>query len=96
MGFEFEVICVEIDDESPHDDCRCIEKIGYEALTGVNRWTSERIHDEIERGRMAFYVEEYGSKLSLEAVERDGTKYVRTEPVDTEQDALLELPRCSR
>ncbi|WP_169924438.1 DUF3892 domain-containing protein [Natrinema ejinorense] len=89
-----EVVCVTTDDASIHNDCRCIETIGYQIIED-NTWTKTpaEVHESIEDGK-EYYVEHNGSKTYLEPAERNGTKYVRTEPNDTSRDNLLQQPSC--
>lgn len=88
-----EVTCVTTDRGSDYDDCRCIETIGYEVLGSTTQKTPAEMHDKINSGT-DFYVKENGSKAYLEAAERNGTKYVRTESNDTRRDNLLQQPSC--
>lgn len=91
----YQVECVTIDDSSTHDDCRCIELIGIPRKGGgTNTYSPARIHDRIEEEGDTFYVEENDGRTYLEAVEREGTKYVRTKPTDTKDDNLLQQPSC--
>lgn len=91
----YPVECVSTDDSSSYDDCRCITTIGIPSKGGgVNTYSPERIHDRIEDEGDQFFVEHNGSKTFLEAVKRQGEKYVRTEANDTSQDNLLKQPDC--
>ncbi|WP_171908233.1 DUF3892 domain-containing protein [Natrialba sp. SSL1] len=91
----YPVECVNVDDSSSYSDCRCITTIGIPNTDGgTNTYTPARIHDRIEDEGDEFYIKHDGSRTYLEAVERVGTKYVRAEPNDTEDDNLLEQPSC--
>jgi hypothetical protein len=91
----YPVECVTTDDSSSYNDCRCITTIGIPSKSGgVNTYTPERIHDRIEENDEEFFVEHQDSRAYLEPVEREGTKYVRTESTDTTQDNLLKQPTC--
>lgn len=91
----YPVECVSTDDSSSYDDCRCITTIGIPSKGGgVNTYTPERIHDRIKDEGDRFFVEHTGSRTYLEPVERQGTKYVRTEANDTSEDNLLKQPDC--
>lgn len=90
----YRVECVNIDENSDHDDCRCIEEIGIPAKRGdVNLYTPEEIHDRIQSGD-EFFVEHEGERTFLIPVDREGTKYVRTEQNDTSDDNLLQQDPC--
>lgn len=94
MG-RYPVECVTVDSSSEYDDCRCITTIGIPSKGGgTNTYTPARIHDRIEDEGDSFYIEHGGSETDLETAERGGTKYVRTESNDTEDDNLLEQPPC--
>lgn len=86
-------MCVDIDDGSEYDDCRCIETIGYQYTDTVWESTPEEVHEKIKDGK-TFYVKHEGEKTELEAAEREGTKYVRSEPNDTKDDNLLKQDSC--
>ncbi|MHC3379394.1 DUF3892 domain-containing protein [Haloarcula sp. H-GB5] len=91
----YPIECVNIDDSSPHNDCRCITTIGIPSQSGgINTYTPERIHDRIEDEGDEFVVEYQGSRTEVIAVTDGTTKYVRTEPNDTQNDNLLNLQRC--
>lgn len=91
---ESRVVCVTKDSSSDHDDCRCIETIGYKVGTTRLTATREEMHGKVKNGPRDFYVRSNGSKAYLEARERDGVKYVRTESTDTTADNLLQQPSC--
>ena len=90
----YKVVCVEIDSKCGYRDCRKIKLIGI--LTdsrGVNKYTPEKIYEWIKDGDK-FFIENNGERTFLIKAEREGTKYVRTLPNDTEEDNLLELGSC--
>lgn len=90
----YRVECVNVDESSEYDDCRCITTIGIPSKSGgVNTYNPARIHDRIEDEGDTFYIQHSG-KTHLEARKREGTKYVRTENNDTKQDNLLKQPSC--
>lgn len=90
-----EVTCVTTDDSSRYDDCRCIEKIGYElGPIDVSRTkTPAEVYDDLKEGK-DYYVEYRGTKPDLIPDTHGSTKYVRTEPNDTTEDNLLKQPSC--
>lgn len=91
---EREVVCVTKDSSSNYDDCRCIDSIGYEVGSSVFTKTRERMHEKVKNGSHDYYAQANGSKAYLEARERNGEKYVRTESTDTTADNLLQQPSC--
>ena len=91
----YKVVCVNVKNDCSFKDCRCIKDIGISAQGGgVNKYTPTRMYDRIANGE-EFYVEDgKGNKTFLVKAEREGTKYVRTKPNDTESDNLLEQNSC--
>ena len=91
----YPVKCVNIDNSSSYDDCRCITTIGIPSEGGgTNTYSPERIYDRIKHEDDEFYVEHDGDRAYLDAVSNGSTKYVRTEPNDTTEDNLLKQPNC--
>lgn len=99
----YQVVCVEIDESSDQNDCRCISLIGFfkEKFADVKlklseeprKQTPEDIHKRIDNGD-EFFIKVDGKKTPLEEAEKDGTLYVRSEPNDTEDDNLLKQEPC--
>jgi uncharacterized membrane protein len=90
-----EVICATTDPTGPND-CRCITEIGYvyKYIDSTGSKTPEEVHNDIKHNDKDYYVEYRGSETDLIAAEKNGTKYVRTERNDTENDNLLKLNDC--
>lgn len=95
MAHSWEVVCITIDEDSPHDDCRTIDEIGYKAPTltiqGVDN-TASKITSDLS----GYHMMHDGSKLPLEAAKDDTLLYVRTRDEDSPDDPLLGLPRKSQ
>ena len=91
----YQVICVtkKSTDGYSSGDCRVIDEIGYIFGNTLRRYRKSTIHDSIERGNR-YYVKNGSTETDLIADERNGTKYVRTEPNYTDSDNLLELSSC--
>lgn len=89
-----EVICVDTDPDGP-DDCRRITNIGYEydVINSEGSNPPKEVHLDIKQGT-DYYVEHDGTETDLIPVEQNGTKYVRTESNDTEDDNLLKQSNC--
>lgn len=91
----YEVKCVEIDQGSQHDDCRCIEQVGFPAEGGGTATrTPAHVYDMIEEDGDTVIVEHQGDQTEVVGATHGTTKYVRTEPNDTEEDNLLKQPSC--
>jgi len=91
----YEVKCVEIDYGSQFDDCRCIEQIGFPAEDGVTATrTPAQVYEMVEEEGNTVIVGYRGSQLEVVGAIDGATKYVRTEPDDTEEDILLKQPSC--
>lgn len=89
-----EVICTTKDPDGPND-CRCIDELGVKLTTigsTITR-TPEQPHIDLKDGK-DYYIEYGGSETDLIPAEREGTKYVRTEPNDTSDDNLLQIQDC--
>lgn len=91
----YRVVCVVIDYDSPHDDCRCVEALGFRSQSGgtITRTPAE-VYGMIEEAGDTVVVDYREETLKLVAATRDGTRYVRTEDEDTAEDALLNKQTC--
>ena len=91
----YEVKCVDIDYGSRFDDCRCIERIGFPAQEGtrVTR-TPSQVYDMVANEGHTVVVVYHGSRTEVVGATHGTTRYVRTEPNDTEEDTLLKQPSC--
>lgn len=91
----YEVKCVNIDYGSQFDDCRSIEQIGFPAEDGVTATrTPAQVYEMVEEEGHRVVVGYRGSQTLVVGATDGTTKYVRTEPVDTEEDTLLKQPSC--
>lgn len=91
----YEIICVDINQNSEYDNCRCIERIGFPAESGGTATrTPAEVYDLIEEGGHSIFVEHNGTETGVIADKYNGTKYVRSFLNDTEDDNLLEQPSC--
>jgi hypothetical protein len=63
---------------------------------GGSGWTKDEdtVIAEIEEGR-EYFVEVDSARVTVLVSERDGGKYLRTDPDETSENNLLSLPRCS-
>lgn len=63
------------------------------SITG--KWTREKMYDWVEREKGQAYVQFGSSKVNVfGAISARGTRYVKTEPHNTDRDNLLKLPEC--
>lgn len=89
------VKCVNIDQSSDYDDCRCIESIGF---PGKNTDTVTRapaqVYDWVENNGHTVIVEHNDSETEVHGATHGTTKHVRTEPNDTKEDNLLKQQSC--
>jgi hypothetical protein len=91
----YEVACVSMDYDADVDDCRCIEEIGFATQSGmITTRTPAEVHEMIAEDDRVLVVSYKGDRFQLEAVERDGQRYVRTAETDTGEDTLLKQPSC--
>jgi hypothetical protein len=89
------VKCVNIDDNSEYSDCRCIDSIGFpgENVDTVTR-TPAQVYDWVENDGHKVIVKHEGDETEVHGSTYNNTKYVKTEPNDTEEDNLLKQPSC--
>ena len=91
----YPVKCVNIDQTSQYNDCRCIESIGFPAEGGGTATrTPEQVYDMVENEGDKVVVEYEGEETEVHGATHGNTKYVRTEPNDTKEDNLLQQPSC--
>lgn len=91
----YKVACVSMDYDADVDDCRCIEEIGFVTSKGkITTRTPTEVHRMIADENHTVIVEYHGEQTKLEAVERDGVKYVRSASTDTSDDTLMKKPGC--
>ena len=67
--------------------------VGVGGLFGWTEW-EDVVIGEIEDGAN-YYVEVGVERAAVIVAERDGRKYLRTDPDKTEENSLIDLPRCS-
>lgn len=91
----YKVVCVTLDYDSPHDDCRRIDLLGFRSKTGktITR-TPRQVYEMIEDEGHTVVVDYKGETTELDAATREGTRYVRAESTDTAEDPLLKKPPC--
>lgn len=91
----YRVACVSMDYDAEHDDCRCIEEIGFQTESGriVTR-TPAQVHTMIVDEDHTVVVEYKDEQSRLEAVTKDGVDYVRSADEDTPDDTLMKKPSC--
>lgn len=89
------VKCVNIDDASQYDDCRCIESIGFPGknVDTVTR-TPSQVYDWVENDGHTVEVNHNGKTTNVVGATNGSTKYVRTKSNDTKEDNLLKQPSC--
>ena len=91
----YKVECVTIDYDSQYDDCRRIERLGFQATAGgLTTRTPTQVYEMVEDDDHTVFVEYHGDVSRVEGAVRDGRKYVRTEPTDSEDDVLMKKPNC--
>ena len=89
------VKCVNIDQGSNYDDCRCIESIGFPGKnTDTATRTPPEVYDLVENDGHTVIVEHNGTETEVHGATHGTTKYVRTESNDTKEDNLLKQPSC--
>lgn len=84
------VTCIVRGDRSIYSDCRCITAI----QTAEARYTRLEAHNKVKASPGFLHVQAAASRADAILAERDGLKYVRTEPNDTTADNLLTVRDC--
>lgn len=79
------VVCVDTAKGSKFEDCRVIERIGYELRDGVYERSPEYVHRRIEDGE-GFFIETDDGKRYLEAVEENGDESETNGDDESEDD----------
>lgn len=81
-----EITCIVPDGSDPGDR---IDRVGGPG------WTKDEdtVIGEIEEGR-EYFVEVDSARVTVLVSERDGCKYLRTDPDETAENNLLTLPTC--
>lgn len=91
----YEVECVTVDYDSPHEDCRAIETVGFEAVDGgLTRKTPAEVHRLIAEAGEEVYVVYHGERTPVQAASDGDALYVRAAAEDTPEDPLLKQPSC--
>lgn len=91
----WEIVCVDVDADSDHTDCRAVTELGYLAPT-LRTKRADVVGAQIQQGHRAFHVEVDGQRHSLVAERHPELHfYVRTLAENDESDPLLTLPSTS-
>lgn len=91
----YEVKCVRLDYDSPFEDCRAIEALGFEAVDGgFTLKTPTEVHRLVAETDDDVFVVYHGERTEVRPATDGERRYVRTDPEDTDDDALLMQPSC--
>lgn len=91
----WEVVCIEVDEDSEFDDCRAISTIGYRAPS-LKKKSADVVGARIHQGHSDFHVVVDGEQVQLQAAsDPDVNFYARTLDEDSPSDPLLELENCT-
>lgn len=86
----WEVVSIDIDTESDHTNCRCIERIGFLAPT-LNWRTVKQAVVMMESGLSGYHITKDGARMPLRIAGSE-QRYLRVTDSDSETDPLLDLP----
>jgi Protein of unknown function (DUF3892) len=81
-----EIICIVPDSSDPDNRIDSVGGVGWTKSEDI-------VIAEIEAGA-EYFVEENGAVVDIIVAERDGRKYLRTDPDETSENNLLRLPTC--
>jgi hypothetical protein len=83
-----QISCIVRDGSDPDNR---IDEVGG---TGWQK-SEDAVIAEIENGTGSYYVNVGGKEVDVVVREREGRKYLRTDPDETTENNLLSLPECS-
>jgi hypothetical protein len=83
---------------SEYSDCRCIERIEATEYKGHARiiLSPEEAYVMVSRGSNRLWVPAKTGFIPVIPADRDGMRYVRTEPTDSPDDALIRQAKPAR
>ena len=90
----WEVTCVELGEESKHDDCRAIVKIGFKVASQIRKRNVDQACSMIESDLTRYHVVVNGEEIALVSAVSGEKRYVRTGGSDTSEDPLMKLGNC--
>jgi hypothetical protein len=92
----WEIVCIEVDEDSDYDDCRAITTLGYRAPS-LRKKDSDVVGARIHQGHSRFHLEVDGERVQLQADRSDDVHfYARTLDEDSPEDPLLQLGSCTQ
>jgi hypothetical protein len=92
---DYEVECVSVDYDSPYDDCRAIEAVGFESVEGgITRMDPAEVHRMIADSEDEVHVVYHGERTTVLPVTDGERRYVRAADEDTSEDPLMKQPSC--
>lgn len=92
---DYEVECVSVDYDSPYDDCRSIETVGFESVDGgITRMDPADVHRMIADSGDEVHVVYHGERSRVRPATDGDARYVRAADEDTAEDPLLKQPSC--
>jgi hypothetical protein len=92
---DYEVECVTVDYDAPHDDCRAIDAIGFEAVDGgITRMPPAEVHRMIADSEDEVHVVYHGERSRVRPATDGERRYVRAAEEDTAEDPLMKQPSC--
>lgn len=93
--YTYDVKCVKMESNPDFGDCRDIKTIGFHGRDNtITQMTPQEVYDLIGEENERVVVEHEGEEIEVVQATHEGTKYVRTESSDTEEDILLKKPSC--
>lgn len=95
MAYSWEVLCVDVDEDSEYDDCRAVDEIGFRVAAGLRRKTMDTAAVMVESGNTDYHVTVDGERVPLQPVVDEPPRYLRTLDEDSSTDPLLDLPTCA-
>lgn len=86
------VRCVGVDEDSAHDDCRAITRVGRVVAENLDEQSADVVSIQIDSDTTAYHIEVDGERVPLRSASDGPLQYVRTLAEDSPDDPLLDLP----
>lgn len=94
--YSWEIVCIEVDEESKFDDCRAITELGYRAPS-LKKVSANAIGAKIHQDHSMYHITVDGERVPLQAAkDPDVHFYTRTLDEDSTNDPLIEMVSCTR
>lgn len=91
----FEIVCIELEDDSEYEDCRAIEEIGIHAPS-LRKHEIDKAWASLKKRQYWYHIKIDGELVHPKPAKENGRKYIHVNQELTPDDPLLQLPRCKK